>query len=181
MQETGHDVTDRVQTVHGRAESFVGDDKSLVEVDSVFCETATVRAGDRGRRRPTVGRCRISFRRPVRRGPNRLLLSRKQPLCLSYRRFHVSGMPAPAASTTTDPRRRSVGGECLDDRYFGAERAPEACELDADDTATEYRCAGGHPVEFECLVAGDDPSAEFDAGEFPRIASRWPERVDVPV
>ncbi len=60
-------------------------------------------------------------------------------------------------------------GECLDDRYFGAERAPEACELDADDTATEYRCAGGHPVEFECLVAGDDPSAEFDAGEFPRI------------
>ena len=44
QRKTGHDVADRVHTVHGRTEAFVGDDKSLVEADSVFFETVTVRA-----------------------------------------------------------------------------------------------------------------------------------------
>ena len=58
----------------------------------------------------------------------------------------------------------------LDDRDLGAERAPDAGELDADHAAAEDDRRRGHPVQLQRVVAGDDPLAvDLQAGQAARL------------
>ena len=56
-------------------------------------------------------------------------------------------------------------GERLDDRDVGAERLPDARELDADDAAAEHGDLAGHEVELERLLARDHAAADLEAGQ----------------
>ena len=57
-------------------------------------------------------------------------------------------------------------GERLDDGDLGAEGAPHAGELAADDAAAEHDHRGRHPVEAERVLGGDDPLAvDLEAGQ----------------
>ncbi len=56
-------------------------------------------------------------------------------------------------------------GQGLDDRDLGAEAAPHARELDADDAAAEHDHAVGHVVEVDRLGRGQHPAAELEPGQ----------------
>ncbi len=66
---------------------------------------------------------------------------------------------------------RQQVGERLDDRDVGAERPPDARELDADDAATEHDDRTRHVVEGEGVVAGDDAGA-VDLKTWQRLGHR---------
>ena len=61
---------------------------------------------------------------------------------------------------------RDQPGQRLDDGHLGAERAPDAGELDADHAAAEHDRGGGHAVQRQRVLAGDDPLAvDLQAGQ----------------
>ena len=62
-------------------------------------------------------------------------------------------------------------GERLDDRDVGAERLPDARELDADDAAAEDRDLLRDEVELERLLARDDAAADLEAGQRARVGA----------
>src|SRR5580698_8438569 len=58
----------------------------------------------------------------------------------------------------------------LDDRHLGAERTPDARELDPDHAAAEDDRGRRHAVELESLIAGDHPlPVDVDPGQAPRL------------
>ena len=76
----------------------------------------------------------------------------------------LKAMPAPAERALEQLGARLLLGrhqvrQRLDDGDLGAERAPHAGELDADHAAAEHDDRGGHVVELQRVVAGDDPLA----------------------
>ena len=60
-------------------------------------------------------------------------------------------------------------GERLDDGDVGAERAPDARELDPDDAAAEDDDPGGDLVEFERLLAREDAAADVQPRQRPAV------------
>ena len=56
----------------------------------------------------------------------------------------------------------------LDDCHLGAERAPDARELDSDHAAAEDDRGRWHAVQLESLIAGDHPlPVDVDPGQAP--------------
>ena len=67
---------------------------------------------------------------------------------------------------------RDQPGERLDDGDLGAEGAPDARELHADDPAPEDDDRRRHPVEAQRLLGGDDALAvDLEAGQAARVGA----------
>jgi hypothetical protein len=63
-------------------------------------------------------------------------------------------------------------GQRLQDGHLGAERLPDAGELDADHAAAQHDRRRRHPVEPQRVLAGDDPLAvDLEAGQRARVGA----------
>ena len=163
--QAGHDVADGVRVLEVGAQPLVGEHEAALHRDALLV------VAQAGGRRPATDRDEEQLGLDdvaALDGHGDAAVGRLDAL---ERRAGAEGDAALAEGALQHLRRGLVlggdqPGQGLDDGDLGAEGAPHARELDADDTAAEHDHRRRHPVEAQRLLGGDHALAvDLEAGQ----------------
>src|SRR5690606_14366546 len=166
--QAGDDVAHRVDARQVRAQPLVGADEAAFELHAGLFEAVAsgVRAAADGNQHD-VGLELLAVLQAD--GDAGVGLLRAGEL---HAGLELDAAPAEGSLQALGDELVLVGDQVrqrFDDRDFSAEGTPHAGELHADHAAAQHDDLLGHEVEVERLLAGDDPTAQLEAGDRLRV------------